>query len=302
MLSDEDPSARTLGRTERRRILCVNASAGSRNVGIPDGLLDFERFDLQAALNVLATLIENDEAHDLLVAVWGGDGTIRSVAALLAGSPATLLACPGGTHNHFCRTLGLNNHDDVEHVLATGEVAYVDVGTVGPAIFLNNLSIGWYTDLVSRRERYEKSMPRRLAKIISSAVQLVRTRRLRLTVDGAPERLWLAWVGNGEYSFGPARLTERANMSQGVLDLRLLRAGGHWPKFRAAVDVVRGDAESSPRIVRNLLDATTLTGRRAHIRVALDGELALLENPIRVSIMRRSLRVLVPEGQSQTDG
>lgn len=301
MTANGVPDTTTARRGAVRQILCVNEAAGGRRTEVPECLSTFERFDLQNALRILPDLVNQTGADDLLVAVWGGDGSIRSVAAVLAGSPATLLACPGGTHNHFCRTVGVNDASAVAAALATGKVHKVDVGAAGQEIFLNNLSIGWYTDLVSRRERYQQHMPRRLAKIFSLAVQLLRTRRLRLVIDGRPERVWLAWAGNGEYSVGPVNMTERAEVG-GVLDVRLLRAGGRCPKLRAILDVIKGDEEYSPRIFRNLTTSTTIMAKRSTIRAALDGELMLLRTPVEVSLKPKSLRVLVPAptGEPQT--
>ncbi len=301
MITHDTPNTTTAERNKPRQILCVNEAAGGRRTEVPECLSTFERVDLQDALGFLPNLVEQDGAEDLLVAVWGGDGSIRSIAALLAGSAATLLACPGGTHNHFCRTIGVDDASAVADALANGEVQEIDLGVAGPEIFLNNLSIGWYTDLVSRRERYQQRMPRRLAKISSFVVQLLRTRRLRLGVDGRPERVWLAWAGNGEYSVGPVRLTERAEVG-GILDVRLLRAGGRWPKLRAMFDLVKGDEEYSPRIVRNLTTSTTFATKRPSIHVALDGELMMLPTPVQVSLRPKSLRILVPPTSGSADG
>ena len=98
-----------------------------------------------------------------------------------------------------------------------------------------------------------------------------------------------------------SNMTERAEVG-GVLDVRLLRAGGRWPKLRAILDVIKGDEEYSPRIFRNLTTSTTIMAKRSTIRAALDGELMLLRTPVEVSLKPKSLRVLVPAptGEPQT--
>lgn len=277
-----------------RRVLFVNDSAG-RRADAPSCLSEFERHDISKASDVLTPLVsEGQLASQLLVAVWGGDGSLRTVAGLLVGTAATLLACPGGTHNHFSRALGIREEADVAAALENGTEKLLDVGTAGSEVFLNNLTIGWYTDLVSRRERYQRRVPRRLAKLSSLPVQLLRTRRLRISVDETPERVWLVWVGNGEYSTSSTRLTDRESMDGGVLDIRLLRAGVRWPKLRAIVAVLKGSAESSSQIERRIAPSMTMRGTRPSFRAALDGELVELPSPVLVTVQRQSLRVLIP--------
>ncbi len=277
-----------------RRLLFVNDSAGHRTK-VPECLDDFERFDIAEAKDVLAPLCTDTSDSSALVAVWGGDGSIRSVASLLVGTSAVLLACPGGTHNHFCRTIGLANVSDVVSALESGAVKLIDVGTADDEVFLNNLSIGWYTDLVARRERYERYVPRRLAKMLSVPVQLLRTPRLRLLVDGRPERVWAFWAGNGEYSMSPENLSVRETVEGGVLDIRILRAGARWPKIRVLVAIMRREAESSEYVSRNVTSsATTLRSGKPTLHAAIDGELVRLPGLVTIAVERRSLQVLAP--------
>lgn len=281
-----------------KRILFVNESAGQHS-SVPDCLAAFDRHDISEAAHVLTPLTNPDQRglDSVIVAVWGGDGSVRSVASLLVGSSATLLPCPGGTFNHFSRSVGINDEASVALALRCGEVTAIDIGAVGTDYFLNNLSIGWYTDLVSRRERYERRVPRSVAKAASLAMQIVRTRRVRIVVDGKPERIWLFWVGNGEYSVATTRLTERSSLEDGVLDVRLLRAGSHWPKVRALLVLLLQRTETSRVVDRRITASTSASFRSSQVRAALDGELVTLDSPLRITIARKSLRVLrVPEG------
>jgi diacylglycerol kinase family enzyme len=88
----------------------------------------------------------------------------------------------------------------------------VDVALVNEEVFLNNLCIGWYVYLVTRRERYEKRVHRRLAKITAVVARLFLTKRLRITLDGQRERVWLVWVVNGAFSNTPLEVPERESL------------------------------------------------------------------------------------------
>src|ERR1700688_3057648 len=88
------------------------------------------------------------------IVVGGGDGSVRTVASVLAGSDVPLGIIPLGTLNHFARDLRIPVFADrAVAVIASGEQRYVDVGEINGKIFINNSSIGIYPYLVLERER-----------------------------------------------------------------------------------------------------------------------------------------------------
>ena len=83
-----------------------------------------------------------DDGHDLII-LGGGDGTVSSVAGILAESDVVLGLLPLGTANDFARTL--NIPFELEKACATvanGAVAQVDLGRAGSNYFVNVASIG----------------------------------------------------------------------------------------------------------------------------------------------------------------
>ena len=99
---------------------------------------------------------------DVIVA-GGGDGTIHTIAAVLAGTGVPLGILPLGTLNHFAKDLGIpmELHDAVD-VVAAARGVNVDVGEVNGIVFINNSSIGVYPYMVLDRERLRRR--RRLQK------------------------------------------------------------------------------------------------------------------------------------------
>ena len=190
---------------------------------------------------------------------------------------------------------------DVRQAIESPQDERFDVGLAGNQPFLNTASIGWYVDLVARRERYEQRLPRRVAKLLAAVVQVGRVRRLRVMLDGAPYKVWMVWVGNGEFSMAPLSLAAREASDDGLLDVRLLGAGGRIPKLRAALALVRGNAESSGLVDRRLLKRCELTmGSAKSIRIALDGELIRVANPIEFSCRSKALAVRVAPHRVET--
>ena len=123
-----------------KRLLFVNGSAG-RSESVPSCLAGFKQHDITEVDRLLPAAVANGDDENLLVAVWGGDGSIRSVAKYIVGTRAALLPAPGGTHNHFAKTCGIADADAISAAIDGTEVA-VDVGMAGEELFLNNVSFG----------------------------------------------------------------------------------------------------------------------------------------------------------------
>jgi diacylglycerol kinase family enzyme len=106
------------------KVLVHNEQAGSG--GIPTEL--FHEFT-EVELDELEGFLGRAKG-EILVAVWGGDGTCRSVACLAVNQLISVLPCPGGTHNHFAKAAGFASCDDVARSLFDPSSRLVNVGTI----------------------------------------------------------------------------------------------------------------------------------------------------------------------------
>jgi len=145
------------------------------------------------------------------VIVGGGDGSISTVAGVLAGSGVPLGVIPLGTLNHFAKDLKIPLAVvEAVAVIAAGATRPIDVGEVNGLIFINNSSIGFYPYLVLDRERQRRrhGLPKWLAMIAAClrAVRHFPLRRLTISAEGWTQsyRSPCVFVGNNEYrhSFG----------------------------------------------------------------------------------------------------
>lgn len=228
------------------------------------------------------------------VAVAGGDGTIRAAVQALAGTGVPLLPVPAGTRNHFAREVGIEDLEDAGRAAAEGIRIEIDLGEVNGQRFVNNSSIGIYPRIVVTREAHERRWPKGAATVAAAWEQLRHGRRFRVTVDGRTYRAWMVFVGNGRYGRGLLRLNSREALDDNLLDFRLARADSPFARVRVIAALVAGGLDRSPLLVQRETRHIEIDLDRTKVDVALDGEVEVLQPPLRYVSLPRALTVLVP--------
>jgi diacylglycerol kinase family enzyme len=238
------------------------------------------------------------------VVLGGGDGTLSTGAAALAGGAKALGILPLGTFNHFAKDLGVPlKLEDAVRTITLGHVREVDVGEANGRPFLNNSSIGLYAEIVRARDelRRHRRMRKGLA-MLRAAPEVLRDPPflrvdLRVLGDVTRVRTPFVFVGNNRYEMNPFSLGARSALDRGELSLYVARNVRRWGlvrlAFRALVGRLRQDRDFEAITVPEV-DVGT---HRRIVRVALDGELFRMESPIRYRIRPGALRVLAPEAR-----
>ena len=207
-----------------------------------------------------------------VVGVAGGDGTLAAVAEAALALDRLFVCVPFGTRNHFARDLGLDRADPIGALAAfDGTERRIDVGRASGRLFLNNVSLGLYAQLVHRREHHVRRREA-LARIRAWFILLTHREPLGITIDGGSTESRLVLVANNAYVLRPPTIGARERLDEGLLHLYVVYRG---------VDERAGE--------RFVVDAAA--GRLA---AAVDGEPEALETPIEFTIEPRALRVLVP--------
>ena len=236
------------------------------------------------------------------VVVSGGDGTIRTVAEVLADSGVPLGVIAGGTFNHFCKDLGIPlKVSEAIAVIAAGELRAVDAGEVNDNVFINNSSVGIYPYLVIDRERRRThGLPRMIAMTgaVFRALRNIPVRRLSVTAEGWTERLRspCVFVGNNEYAISGREAGTRAKLDDGKLSLLIARHQSMPRLLLLALRAVLGLLNQSSDLRATSVTSVTIASRRRRLLVALDGEVERLYTPLHYKIRPGALRVFVPPG------
>lgn len=237
---------------------------------------------------------------DVLV-VGGGDGTVSAVAAVAVQRDLPLVVLPCGTRNHFAVDVGLDPADPAAALDAVegGMERRVDLGSVNGRVFVNNVSIGFYSAMVQdpqyRSRRLAVSMRYARRALLNGGEPMVvsTASQPRLVL---PEQVLTILVSNNAYAPGIAPgAALRPRMDEGMLWTHVL-----------GIDSTRGPVPF--RVVRAV--ASLLTGRaqvaawpastqtmgidRPRVTVGMDGEAVELGTPLEFRVLAGALRLLGP--------
>ncbi|MDO4767995.1 MAG: diacylglycerol kinase family protein [Pseudomonadota bacterium] len=258
---------------------------------------------------ILAAVTQAESAGAVVVAA-GGDGTLNAVAQAMFGREMPFGILPQGTFNYFGREHGISQELPIAlEQLLTGEVHPVQVGLVNGRVFLVNASIGLYPFLLEDREAFKANLGRNRVVALLAALYtlLLKQKLVRLTLINSEVRKCvrtpMLFVGN--------------NMLQlkqfGLLDPDASAAGDHDPALYGvtvhpknpfhliwmALQGLRGDTAG---IGENILcfpfSAMTVSRNasrtRRHIKVATDGEICMMELPLRFEVRSGGLHLIKP--------
>lgn len=242
------------------------------------------------------------------VVAAGGDGTVSAAASVLAGTEAVLGVLPTGTMNHFAKDLGMPLRlPEAIAVIAAGRTGRVDVGSVNGHVFINNASLGFYPVTVEERERLRKrgytkwtAMAWALVKAYTSLPVLTAT----IYQDGRERRIEtpFVFVGNNRYNVAGLSIGSRPSLTGGRLHVCLGRSRGRAGLTALTLRALLGALRRADLLEMFDAAGTRINPRSETVRIALDGELRVLQSPLEFAIRPRDLRVFLAEGKASIEG
>jgi diacylglycerol kinase family enzyme len=227
--------------------------------------------------------------------VAGGDGSLGLVAKAAVEGDVPFVCVPSGTRNHFAGDLGLDRGDPVAALEAFGgPERRIDAGLVGDRMFLNNVSLGAYADVVAD-PRY------RAAKLATAHAVLPASLRgerdlLRVDLRDADGRehpdVLLLLVASNCYELDGVR--ER--LDAGVLQVSALRArtGAALAGLATRALARGGRAPSGGGWAQWTTASLRVEAPVPELPAGVDGEAVSLPTPLEFQVLPGALRVLVP--------
>ncbi len=240
--------------------------------------------------------------HPPMLIAAGGDGTISTAAAALAGTDIPLGVLPFGTLNHFAKDLGvpLELEASVRNIIENNVTA-VDVAEVNGRVFINNSSLGLYPDMVRDRERQQSRLGRgKWHSFLWASLSVLRRFPflvVRIEVESTKEDFVtpVVFIGNNEYQMQGFDIGARESLQGGVLSIYIVKKQRRAALVRLSLAALLGRLEQARDFEALTATELVIETHRTRVLVSADGEVQPMTSPLHYRIRPRALRVIVPQ-------
>jgi diacylglycerol kinase family enzyme len=299
----------------RRVVALLNASAGAFSKTLADDVenalrVTFASHDVDAELvfvegDGLRAAVEHalaraERGEIEAIVIGGGDGSVRTAASVLAGTGVPLGVLPLGTLNHFAKDLGISLQvEEAAAVIVAGRTRRVDLAEVNGETFINNSSIGIYPYMVIDRER--RMAQHKIAKWMAAVPAFFRMlrnfprRRLRISAEGfaRPYRTPCLFVGNNEYGMELFSFGRRPSLDGGKLWFYVVKPREPLQFFWMVCRLCFGRIDQVRDLDTFELIEAEVSAKTSRLPVALDGEVQIMQTPLRYRSRPQALTVIV---------
>jgi diacylglycerol kinase family enzyme len=245
----------------------------------------------------------------------GGDGTLNTVAQAAHAAGCAMGVLAQGTFNFFARAHGLPaDPAEAVRMLLRSHPVPVQVGAVNDRVFLVNASLGLYPELLEDREAYKARFGRsRVVAIGAAFMTLLRAQRsLRIRIERRGSvrqvRTLTLFVGNNRVQLDQIGVTRDPghldSAGDGGMTAVMLRPIGTLAMLglmlRGAMGTL-GEAESVEHFDFTRMSVSpSLLSMHARIKVAFDGEVAIMRAPLDFRVLAKPLYLLKPDPADST--
>lgn len=289
--------------------IIISASAGSGNNDIAERLVQpFQEHQIEPDISLAEGGAElTDLARDAArgpyktIVAAGGDGTVNAVATEVIDSDKTFGVLPLGTLNHFARDLNIPFElEAAVHTLVAGHTTEVDVGEVNDRIFLNNSSLGLYPIIVREREKRQRLGLGKWPAFVWATIQALRRYpfldvRLRVDNEMIDRTTPFVFVGNNEYVMDLFNIGVRERLDRGLLSIYITHRMSRLRLIGLALRAVVGRLREDKDFLALRSNEVNIHTAHKRLRVALDGEITVMQPPLNYRVRARALRVIVPK-------
>ena len=285
-------------------VLLMNPKSGGGKVG------RFHLVDEASARGIEAVVLGPDDDLESMarqavargadvLGMAGGDGSQALVASVAAEHSLAFVCIPAGTRNHLALDLGVERDDPVGALDAFGPAreAAVDLGTVNGRVFVNNVSLGLYAEIVASDE-YRDAKVRTTAQGLEDLLG-PDAPPFDLHVqgpNGGIDGCQLVQISNNPYALDSlAGFGTRPRLDTGLLGVVAVRVDGPGAAQRLVALEMAGHADRFPGW-ESWARPSVEVRSSSPVAAGVDGESCTLDPPVRFESRPGALRVRVAHG------
>jgi diacylglycerol kinase family enzyme len=296
------PASRRAVPRPRKAVLLMNPKSGGGKVDDFDLVNETERRGIEPVLlgreDDLRILARDAVRTASVIGMAGGDGSQALVAEIAMQHGVDYVCVPAGTRNHLALDLGLDRDDVVGALDAfnDGIKRRIDLAFVNGRVFVNNVSLGIYAEIV-RSDAYREAKIATTERLLPELLG-PRATPFDLRFSGPNGRLvrtaQLVLVSNNPYVLNRlAGMGSRPRLDTGTLGIIAVVING--PAH--AMQLISLEAVGQVRRFGGWLewsaDQFEVTSG-APIAAGIDGESVVLESPLRFRSAAAALHVRLP--------
>ncbi|WHR58512.1 diacylglycerol/lipid kinase family protein [Acinetobacter haemolyticus] len=236
-----------------------------------------------------------------VVVAAGGDGTLNAVAQRLMHTDIPMGIMPLGTFNYVARALHIPiDVVQAAEVIATGKVHEVHVAKINDHIYLNNASLGLYPLFIKKRELYNQRLGRIPLHAYTSGLDVLlrehKSLKLSVTVDGQkyPVTTPLIFFGNNQLQLSDMKLRIAECAANGKLAGVVVAKSDRFSLLKMLWKLIQGKIDQASDVYSFCAEKIEVGCKKMQLTVAIDGELVEMQSPLKFSVEKSALKVMVP--------
>jgi diacylglycerol kinase (ATP) len=194
----------------------------------------------------------------------------RNVLAKSLGLPEGIVAC--------CKTFDIGKPKKVDAIYAT-VTSEGDPSSTTSRICLNAAEMGVAGEIIERSKKVREVVNSRIVSTITSIAATLPTyqsNECEISIDNGARKfaikMTMAVVANGQFLGGGFKVAPHASMSDGLLDLVILKDSGSLKMIDELINMKDGDYKEEDNIIYRQVRKVSLTSKERDVTVTVDGE------------------------------
>ncbi|OOB77123.1 MAG: lipid kinase [Epulopiscium sp. Nuni2H_MBin001] len=297
----------------KRAILLYNPKAGNRRIvnNIDFIIKKMQEFDFQLSLYRSAytgsiqeyIINEITQSSIDLIMVSGGDGTINECinGVMKKNLDIPIMILPLGTANDFANTADIpSNLADILDIIKTGEIRYVDIGSVNNKYFINVCNMGVFSGVSHETDLQLKKNFGKLAYYVKGIEELQKYEAMHLEIeyDGKliEEKYSLVLIFNGKGAGGFNKIAKDASIEDGYFDFIGIKEVDFIEIPKLFIKMLQGEHLEDDKV--DYIKMTNATIRCLNNEVGfatdIDGEVGP-PFPLNIQLIQNRIKVYLPK-------
>lgn len=265
--------------------------------------LDLDQFEYKIVYTQYpqhATQLAHDAVMDSadIVAAVGGDGTINEVGIALINTHATLAIIPVGSGNGLARHLGIPiRFAQAVQVLNDASVFTMDTAKINDRAFLGIAGIGFDAHIAKQFASFGKRGLFSYCQVALREFGKYKSETYSITVDGKPltrKAFILSFANSSQYG-NDFIIAPKARIDDGYLDLIIVEDIPWYSIPQFIYQCKQGTLNRSHHFTTDRFKELTI--QHPHMQAHIDGEPLEFHDCIKVTVVPKSLKVMVPNAK-----